>query len=142
MPLGAVHPIYAGIDVALERSSVCVVDATGQIVREAKVVSEPEALIGWFRGLGVELARGGPAVAVALRRDARGRPGGGAAGDPARARRVQGDAGEDRPQGRARHRPAAAAGLVPSRALQVAAGAGDPRAADGAEAAADEAPRH
>jgi predicted NBD/HSP70 family sugar kinase len=27
---------YAGIDVSLERSSVCVVDATGQILREAK----------------------------------------------------------------------------------------------------------
>ena len=33
---------YAGIDVSLERSSVCVVDATGRIVREAKVASEPE----------------------------------------------------------------------------------------------------
>ncbi len=30
---------YAGIDVALEQSSVCVVDATGRIVREAKVAS-------------------------------------------------------------------------------------------------------
>ena len=36
---------YAGIDVSLERSSVCVVDATGGIVREAKVSSEPEALV-------------------------------------------------------------------------------------------------
>jgi hypothetical protein len=35
---------YAGIDVLLELSSVCVVDVAGQIVREAKVVSEPEAL--------------------------------------------------------------------------------------------------
>ena len=40
---------YAGIDVSLERSSVCVVDATGRIVREAKVASEPEALVGFFR---------------------------------------------------------------------------------------------
>ena len=28
---------YAGIDVSLEQSSVCVVDGTGRIVREARV---------------------------------------------------------------------------------------------------------
>jgi transposase len=44
---------YAGIDVSLESSSVCVVDATGKIVREAKVASEPEALIAWFGALGL-----------------------------------------------------------------------------------------
>jgi transposase len=48
---------YAGIDVSLELSSVCVVDAAGRVVREAKVASEPEALVAWFRGLGLELAR-------------------------------------------------------------------------------------
>jgi transposase len=48
---------YAGIDVSLECSSVCVVDANGKIVREAKVASEPEALIAWFRSLGVSLER-------------------------------------------------------------------------------------
>jgi transposase len=48
---------YAGIDVSLEASSVCVVDACGGIVREAKVASEPEALIAWFAGLGLELSR-------------------------------------------------------------------------------------
>lgn len=47
----------AGIDVSLECSSVCVVDPNGRIVREAKVASEPEALIGWFRSLGFDLAR-------------------------------------------------------------------------------------
>src|SRR4051794_8417497 len=36
---------FAGIDVSLEQSSVCVGDATGRIVREAKGASEPEALI-------------------------------------------------------------------------------------------------
>jgi transposase len=48
---------YAGIDVSLECSSVCVVDASGKIVREAKVASEPEALVGWFGSLGLGLAR-------------------------------------------------------------------------------------
>jgi len=48
---------YAGIDVSLECSSVCVVDAKGKIVREAKVASEPEALIDWFHSLGFDLAR-------------------------------------------------------------------------------------
>ena len=33
---------FAGIDVSLEQSSVCVVDAAGKIIREAKVASEPE----------------------------------------------------------------------------------------------------
>jgi len=48
---------YAGIDVSLEYSSLCVVDTCGEIVREGKVVSEPEALIGWFGALGLSVAR-------------------------------------------------------------------------------------
>ena len=48
---------YAGIDVSLELSSICVVDATGQIVREVKVVSEPEALIAFLTRLGLPLTR-------------------------------------------------------------------------------------
>jgi transposase len=50
---------YAGIDVSLERSSVCVVDATGRIVREAKVASEPQALVDFFGQLGLRLTRVG-----------------------------------------------------------------------------------
>ena len=48
---------YAGIDVSLEQSSVCVVDATGRIVREVKVASEPEALVRFFRGVGLTVTR-------------------------------------------------------------------------------------
>jgi transposase len=48
---------YAGIDVSLESSAVCVVDGAGNIVREGKVASEPEALIAWFRLLGPKVER-------------------------------------------------------------------------------------
>ena len=93
---------YAGIDVSLEYSSICVVDATGQIVREDKIASEPEVLIAWFGSLGYALTRigleAGPlsqwlyaamkkaGLAVELFRDA------------ARARCLQGDAGQVRSQ--------------------------------------------
>src|SRR3712207_8899680 len=56
---GAAIEHFAGIDVSLELSSVCVVDAAGRILREAKVAGEPEALVAWFRGLDLELARVG-----------------------------------------------------------------------------------
>jgi transposase len=48
---------YAGIDVSLECSSVCVVDSTGKIVRESKVASEPAVLIAWFLSVGLKLVR-------------------------------------------------------------------------------------
>jgi transposase len=48
---------YAGIDVSLEQASVCVLDESGKIVREGKVASEPAALIDYFTGLGLTLAR-------------------------------------------------------------------------------------
>ena len=48
---------YAGIDVSLERSSVCIVDVEGKIVREAKVASEPEAVVALFEQLGFAVKR-------------------------------------------------------------------------------------
>ena len=48
---------YVGMDVSLEASSICVVDASGKIVREAKVSSEPEDLIACFKALPFSLAR-------------------------------------------------------------------------------------
>ena len=64
-----------------------------------------------------------------------------AARDPACPGCVQGDAGQDRSQGRARHRAADAAGLVSSGALQVVPAQETACAADGAQAAAEQAPR-
>ncbi len=48
---------YAGIDVWLESASICVVDTTGRIVREAKVACEPEVLISWFSKLDMAMTR-------------------------------------------------------------------------------------
>src|SRR6478735_12541640 len=48
---------YAGIDVSLELSSVCVVDAQGKIVREVKVASEPEVLVAFFASLDFAVKR-------------------------------------------------------------------------------------
>jgi transposase len=50
---------YAGIDVSLEWASVCVVDASGRIIAEGKVASEPEALVSWLGSRDVSLARVG-----------------------------------------------------------------------------------
>ncbi len=48
---------YAAIDVSLEWSSVCVIDAEGEIVREAKVPSERETLVAFFAKSGLRFAR-------------------------------------------------------------------------------------
>ena len=50
---------YAGLDVSLELTSVCIVDALGEIICEAKVPSEPEALIGFLRGRQLAIGRVG-----------------------------------------------------------------------------------
>jgi len=36
---------FAGLDVSVKETSVCVVDDTGKIVQEVKVASEPDALL-------------------------------------------------------------------------------------------------
>ena len=48
---------YAGIDVSLECSTLCVVDGNAKIVRDAKLASAPEALIAWFGSLELNLER-------------------------------------------------------------------------------------
>ena len=36
---------FAGLDVSVKETSVCIVDEVGKIAREVKVASEPEALL-------------------------------------------------------------------------------------------------
>jgi transposase len=50
---------FAGLDVSLEETTVCIVDDGGLIVREARAASEPEALVAFFRGCGLVMERVG-----------------------------------------------------------------------------------
>jgi transposase len=36
---------YAGLDVSIKETSVCIIDGTGRVVREVKVPTEPEAIL-------------------------------------------------------------------------------------------------
>ena len=40
---------FAGLDVSVKDTSVCIVDEVGKIVREVKVASEPDALLAVLR---------------------------------------------------------------------------------------------
>jgi transposase len=55
---------FAGLDVSVKETSVCIVDETGKIVREVKVASEPEAILAvlmnpayHFKRTGLEAGR-------------------------------------------------------------------------------------
>lgn len=48
---------FAGLDVSLQETSVCVVDETGRICREMKAVSHPDDLVLALKNLGWEFVR-------------------------------------------------------------------------------------
>ena len=48
---------FAGLDVSVNETSVCIVDDSGRIVREAKVESEPEALLAALKNGGYHFGR-------------------------------------------------------------------------------------
>ena len=50
---------FAGLDVSLEETAICIVDEAGGIVREARVASEPDALVAFFDALGMTMQRVG-----------------------------------------------------------------------------------
>jgi len=50
---------FAGLDVSLEETAICIVDEAGGIVREARVASEPDALVAFFDALGMTMERVG-----------------------------------------------------------------------------------
>jgi len=45
------------LDVSVKQTSICIVDDTGRIVREAKVTSEPEALLAVLKNLAFHFKR-------------------------------------------------------------------------------------
>ena len=46
---------FAGLDVSLEETAICVVDETGRIIKEMRAASEPPALVAILTGLTVLL---------------------------------------------------------------------------------------
>lgn len=48
---------YAGLDVSLEETAICIVDGTGRIVKEARAASEPDALAAALNQLDLPLER-------------------------------------------------------------------------------------
>ena len=48
---------FAGLDVSLEETSVCVLDGNGAVVREAKVSTDPEAIASWLHERGYSASK-------------------------------------------------------------------------------------
>ena len=80
---------FAGLDVSVKETSICIVDDAGKIVREVKVASEPEALLAvlknpayHFKRIGLEAGqarrlRTGTAFSASVVTPSRWRPSGG-----------------------------------------------------------------
>ncbi|MGB8793270.1 MAG: IS110 family transposase [Mycobacterium sp.] len=50
---------FAGLDVSLEETAICIVDDAGMIVRETRAASEPELLVAFFEACGMKMERVG-----------------------------------------------------------------------------------
>ena len=99
---------FAGLDVSLEETAICIVDDAGRIVREARAASEPEALVAFFGACGMKMERVGLEACSLTAWLHAGAVDGGHPGDLHRGPSGQGgdgrDAEQDRPQRRARDR--------------------------------------
>jgi hypothetical protein len=83
---------FAGLDVSVKETSVCIVDDTGRIVREVKVASEPEALLPVLKNPAYHFKRIGSwtLIAMAFQRSRRSR----LAGKPRIPKQVRESSGE------------------------------------------------
>jgi hypothetical protein len=48
---------FAGLDVSVKETSICIVDSAGKIVREVRVASEPVALLAVLKNLAYHFKR-------------------------------------------------------------------------------------
>jgi len=56
-----------GLDVSVKETAICIVDETGKIIREAKVMTEPEAIVALLNAAGFGYAHlGGGRADVAM----------------------------------------------------------------------------
>src|SRR3981081_3957912 len=113
---------FAGLDVSVKETSICIVDDTGRIVREVKVVSDPEALLKVLGNPSLPLQAdwiGSRAViAMAVQRSRRSRVTSGLCRNSAHASGTEGTDQQDGPQRCARHRPDDAGRALPSGACE------------------------
>src|SRR5271166_4434838 len=95
---------FAGLDVSVKETSVCIVDDTGKIVREVKVASEPEALLAVLRNPAYHFKRIGLEAGPLSQWLCRGRVTGGLCRDAAHAGGAQSADQQNGPQRCTRHR--------------------------------------
>ncbi len=50
---------YVGLDVAVKRTAICIVDRDGEVIREAALYTEPETLAAFLHGTGLRFKRVG-----------------------------------------------------------------------------------
>ncbi len=137
---------FAGLDVSVKETSVCIVDGTGKIVREVKVASEPEALLPvltnpsyHFKRIGLEA---GPLIAMALQCSCRSGLAGDLCRDPAYESGLEGPDQQDGPQRCAGDGADDAGGALSSGACKDVTQSEAPNAADPPQAASVEGYLH
>ena len=91
---------FAGLDVSVKETSVCILDDAGKIVKEVKVASEPQALLKVLGNPIYRLKRIGleAVIAMAIQRSRRSRVTSDLCRDAAHAGSVEGADQQDRPQ--------------------------------------------
>ncbi len=51
---------YAGLDVSVKSTAVCIVDCDGKVVKERSLATEPESLADWLAKTGLSFERVDP----------------------------------------------------------------------------------